>query len=75
MEGREELDDTAVGLEQLYLGLRTSEGIERGLVAPEQAAGWQRAGWAEIGPERIVLTPEGWLRLDALVGSTGLVAS
>jgi hypothetical protein len=29
---------------------------------------WRAAGWASTG-DRIRLTPEGWLRLDALVAS------
>ena len=59
-----------MALEEVYLGLRTSEGLASGLLPPETVAGWTRAGWAQstVG-ERIRLTPEGWLRLDALAAS------
>jgi oxygen-independent coproporphyrinogen III oxidase len=73
MEGRELLDQEAGVLEELYLGLRTSEGVRQQLLQPGLAELWQRSGWAEIGADRVTLTPEGWLRLDALVGSGVLV--
>jgi oxygen-independent coproporphyrinogen III oxidase len=52
--------------EQVYLGLRTTAGLplqneEQKLVAP-----WVDAGWGELRGHRLVLTPMGWLRLDAL---------
>ncbi len=70
VESTEQLSDEAIGLEEVYLGLRTSEGLASGLLPPEIIAGWTRAGWAQstVG-ERIRLTPEGWLRLDALAAS------
>lgn len=58
-----------VALEELYLGLRTSEGVEASRVPSEHAERWRRAGWATEQGERLRLTPEGWLRLDALVAS------
>jgi len=53
----------------LYLGLRTIEGIPPDwLPGPERLA-WREAGWlSDAGPDRVALTPEGWLRLDSLVG-------
>lgn len=66
--GREELDGAAVALETLYLGLRTMEGVPRALVPEATAERWIREGWAS-DEGRLALTPEGWLRLDALVGS------
>jgi oxygen-independent coproporphyrinogen-3 oxidase len=69
MEGRELLDPAAVDLEELYLGLRTSEGLARERLAPALTDEWERNGWAAEGSDRIRLTPEGWLRLDALVAS------
>jgi oxygen-independent coproporphyrinogen-3 oxidase len=66
--GTEELSDEAVGLEEVYLGLRTSDGLPSGRLPPETVAAWTGAGWARTSPEgRLQLTPEGWLRLDALV--------
>ena len=77
--------------EEVYLGLRTIDGLE---IAPSDAkavAQWIDAGWAEPlsdrsiiplgrpfdGPtpppiarrDRLVLTPEGWLRLDSLAAA------
>jgi hypothetical protein len=51
----------------LYLGLRTTEGLPEPAVPPGQANGWIDAGWMERERGRLRLTPEGWLRLDALV--------
>ena len=56
-------------LEHRYLGLRTSDGIARADLSPAAAAAWQRAGWAIATGDMIRLTPEGWLRLDALVAA------
>jgi oxygen-independent coproporphyrinogen-3 oxidase len=68
VEGEEWLDDSAVALEETYLGLRTSEGVPASGLPDEVVAAWTRAGWALAGPDRRVrLSPEGWLRLDALV--------
>lgn len=67
--GRETLDPASARLEELYLGLRTVEGVPAGLVPAPTAAGWLRSGWAELAGGRIRLTVEGWLRLDALVAA------
>jgi oxygen-independent coproporphyrinogen-3 oxidase len=67
LEGRELLDPDAVALEELYLGLRTSEGLAADRVPAMVMAEWLDAGWAQTGSGRLRLTPEGWLRLDALV--------
>jgi oxygen-independent coproporphyrinogen-3 oxidase len=65
----EKLGVEAIAMEDLYLGLRTSEGIEERLASPTDASQWENAGWAVREGGRIRLTPEGWLRLDALVAS------
>ena len=68
--GAEELTDEAAALEELYLGLRTRDGLPSRRLPPDTAAAWRLAGWAEPEPDgRVRLTPEGWLRLDALVAS------
>ncbi len=67
LEGRELLDSTAVALEELYLGLRTSEGLALDRVAQPMAQEWELQGWATQSAGRLQLTAEGWLRLDALV--------
>ena len=69
LEGREFLDNAAVTLEELYLGLRTSEGLALHQVPGPVTSQWERAGWATEGAGRVRLTAEGWLRLDALVPS------
>ncbi|MFW5947905.1 MAG: coproporphyrinogen III oxidase, partial [Gemmatimonadota bacterium] len=74
----ERLDDAAVRLERIWLGLRTAGGLDRGELTAEQreeAARWQAAGWAEADADRLRLTPEGWLLLDRLaVALDGAVA-
>lgn len=70
-EGRELLDEAAVTIEQLYLGLRTNEGLPLDRVPPVLSREWELAGWATLEADRIRLTPEGWLRLDALVPLIG----
>ncbi len=67
--GSEMLSDEAVALEELYLGLRTTDGLPVERLDPEALTAWTGLGWAETADGRVRLTPEGWLRLDALVGS------
>lgn len=67
--GRERPDAVQRRLERIWLGLRTDRGIsleEAGPVAPSRLDAWRRAGWTAPSESRIRLTPEGWLRLDAL---------
>jgi oxygen-independent coproporphyrinogen-3 oxidase len=54
-------------LEDLYLGLRTSEGAPSRLIPAAMASAWARAGWGAESEGRFRLSAEGWLRLDALV--------
>jgi len=65
--GREHLTESQQRLEALYLGLRTSAGVPVGLVSPEVRQRWETARWAGVEGGRLRLSPEGWLRLDALV--------
>jgi putative oxygen-independent coproporphyrinogen III oxidase len=67
--GSEALDPDAVRLEQVYLGLRTAEGVPRGWIPEARSADWENRGWALLAGDRLRLTAEGWLRLDALVGA------
>jgi oxygen-independent coproporphyrinogen-3 oxidase len=66
----EELSREAVAIEDLYLGLRTDTGVPVAMVDGTTFAGWLAEGWAEVSGDRVRLTAEGWLRLDALVGAT-----
>ena len=69
LEAEEVLTPAERELERVYLALRTDRGLALGsdgrLAA--RAARWVRAGWARCTAERLQLTPEGWLRLDALM--------
>jgi oxygen-independent coproporphyrinogen-3 oxidase len=71
LAGSEDLGPGAVALEDLYLGLRTDEGVPAVRIPPEQLAAWTAAGWAVNEADQVRLTPEGWLRLDALVAASG----
>lgn len=66
MEGEEILSTENRAAERVYLGLRTSSGLK--LTPAEQltARRWAEAGWASLEGDVVRLTPEGWLRLDAL---------
>ena len=65
--GWEEIDADRRRLEDLYLGLRTSDGISVDLLPEPVYYPWVNAGWADVHDRRLILTAEGWLRLDALV--------
>lgn len=69
VQGREVLSDEQTLIEDQYLGLRTSKGAPNSLIPGDVRDRWIREGWAESTGDRIRLTPEGWLRLDALVAS------
>ena len=67
--GSETLDNEALQLEQLYLGLRTTEGVPARWIPSAERTVWQAAGWlAPSAADRVVLSADGWLRLDSLVG-------
>jgi oxygen-independent coproporphyrinogen-3 oxidase len=69
MAGAERLDDEAVDLEELYLGLRTDDGVPSDRLSADATGDWLAAGWAVARGGRIRLTAEGWLRLDALTAA------
>lgn len=54
--------------ESVYLGLRTTAGLELAASEVDVVAPWLAAGWAVLDGNRIILTPLGWLRLDSLAG-------
>jgi len=67
---QEVLTDEQRELERVYLAMRTDAGLPvaaRCRPLPPSAARWLERGWAEVRNQRLVCTPEGWLRLDALV--------
>lgn len=62
--------------EQVYLGLRSVDGLSLTDAESERVAPWIEAGWAALRPDgRILLTPLGWLRLDALAADLTLFRS
>jgi oxygen-independent coproporphyrinogen-3 oxidase len=71
-EGRELLDNAAVALEELYLGLRTTDGLAGNRVPPAARRRWEAEGWTLPGTDRVRLSAEGWLRLDPIVASIAL---
>jgi len=75
VEDREVLSEENRAAEEVYLGLRTVEGLrlrpgEESVVAPCTAAGWAAR---ENGVLR--LTPTGWLRLDSLAATLTVARS
>ena len=73
LAGRELLDEPAVRLEELYSGLRTTEGGLAERVPEASARHWAHSGLGRLRSGRVRLTPEGWLRLDALVAGCAAV--
>ena len=67
--GSECLDEEAIELEELYLGLRTSEGVSGERLPPDTVRAWIEAEWATVSGGVVRLTAEGWLRLDALTAA------
>lgn len=70
--GKEILEAPAADLERLYLGLRTDRGVSRSRIPAKILQQWVGAGWAFCHSDRVRLTPEGWLRLDALVAAASI---
>ena len=67
VEGTESLDADEAAIEQAYLGLRSSIGLPVSDVNADDFDRWRDRGWAAVVDGVGRLTPEGWLRLDALV--------
>ena len=67
--GQEVLDEAALRLENIWLGLRARRGVVLAAMPGNAAAvaeRWLRRGWARTEAGRLRLTVEGWLLLDAL---------
>lgn len=67
--GTESLGADARALERRYLSLRTVAGLAAAEMPADARDAWYREGWAAAVGDRVRLTAEGWLRLDALVGA------
>ena len=68
-EGEEVLSQENRDAERVYLGLRTSAGLTVSDSERAASLAWVTAGWASLNGDVLRLTPEGWLRLDALAAS------
>lgn len=76
-EGLEELNAENRLAEEVYLGLRTSDGLAISRSDLAAVEPWISAGWGDVDAEmrgegageRLKLTAEGWLRLDALAAA------
>ena len=73
VEAEERLDPDAVRVEDLYLGLRTDAGVGEGCLPKSLVGSWIEQGWARVTDGRVLLTGEGWLRLDALVARAAAI--
>lgn len=69
IEGQEEIRRAERAAEEAYLGLRTSDGMTVADADLDTVRRWVVEGWATLEGRHVRLTPEGWLRLDTLVGS------
>lgn len=75
LAGEETIGPTERLAEEVYLGLRTIDGI---VLRPEDLATiapWVAAGWGRRAGDRLVLTADGWLRIDALAAALTSVRS
>lgn len=66
VDGSENLDDEARGIESIYLGLRTNRGFRPQPEDNERVHRWLEAGWGTMDKGILTLNASGWLRLDAL---------
>ena len=73
--GEETLTSVNLLAERVYLGLRTSQGLDIQDDERETATAWSAAGWATIEGSRLRLTAAGWLRLDSLAAALTLSRS
>ncbi len=75
VSGLESLTDENRVSEEVYLGLRTTDGLSIRAVDREAIQPWIDAGWANLGADRLRLSATGWLRLDALAASLTAIRS
>jgi putative oxygen-independent coproporphyrinogen III oxidase len=61
--------------EEVYLGLRTTDGLRIRDAEHEAVRPWLAARWAAVDGDRLRLSAIGWLRLDALAASLTMIRS
>jgi oxygen-independent coproporphyrinogen III oxidase len=75
MAGSERLTDDDRAAEAVYLGLRTTDGLDVDGGDLTVVQPWLDAGWGERTGARLRLSAAGWLRLDALAAALTVVRS
>ena len=75
LEGSETLSPENELAEQVYLGLRTTDGLSTIGADDATVEAWVRAGWATTTTGHVRLTAEGWLRLDSLAATLTAIRS
>ena len=73
--GTESLTAENRAAEEVYLGLRTSNGLVLRDGEEAYTRSWIEAGWASLDGRRLRLTRLGWLRLDTLAASLTMLRS
>lgn len=67
--GSEVIGPEEATAESVYLGLRTSGGLRIRENELKTVSSWIDAGWGALVGDRLTLSPDGWLRLDALAAA------
>jgi len=75
VSGSESLTDENRIAEEVYLGLRTTDGLPVRAEEQDVIRPWVDVGWAMLDGDRLRLSAMGWLRLDALAASLTAVRS
>jgi oxygen-independent coproporphyrinogen-3 oxidase len=69
IEGSEPIGPAERAAEEVYLGLRTTDGLSIRQSEMAAVAPWVEMGWAALSADRLRLTPTGWLRLDSIAAA------
>jgi oxygen-independent coproporphyrinogen-3 oxidase len=75
VEGQEILSQANRAAEEVYLGLRTIDGLALTAEERTRVQPWIAAGWGVLNGSRLRLSPLGWLRLDALAADLTVIRS
>ena len=70
LDDQEHLSESNRMSEEVYLGMRSEQGLELGPGERDVVSPWEVAGWVTVDSGgRLRCTPLGWLRLDALAAA------